>query len=167
MTDIPKPDETGSAGTQQTGTAGVVPAEQESPLQGLPITQIVEGLAATRSRSMGGEVAANLIAGSFTQLSHNFQETKQELHSTRRELERTREELSGYKIKAAVLQERVSYLFRDRHLKNLSITVGTVLIGLGIEFYRNNLEKTSYIVTGLGALLIFLGWFSRDGGTEK
>lgn len=167
MTDIPKPDETGSTGTQQTGTAGVVSVEQESPLQGLPITQIVEGLAATRSRSMGGEVAANLIAGSFTQLSHNFQETKQELQSTRRALEHAREELSDYKTKTAVLQERVSNIFRDRHLKNLSITAGTILIGLGIEFYRNNLEKTSYIVTGLGTLLIFLGWFSRDGGAEK
>lgn len=167
MTDIPKPVETGSTGTQQIGTTRDVLAEQVSPLQGLPIARIVEGLAATRYRSMGGEVAANLIAGSFTQLSHNFQETKQELQTTRRELESAREELSDYKTKAAVLQERVSNIFRDRHLKNLSITVGTVLIGLGIEFYRNNLEKASYIVGGLGILLIFLGWFSRDGGGEK
>jgi len=165
--EIPKPNETGSAGTQQTGTASVAPVEKESPLQGLPITEVVEGLAATRSRSMGGEVAANLIAGSFTQLSHNYQETRQELRNTRLELERAQKELSGSKTKTAVLQERVNNVFRERHLKNLSITAGTVLIGLGIEFYRNNLEKASYVVAGLGLLLIFLGWFSRGGGTEK
>lgn len=167
MTEIPKPKETGSAGTQQTGPTGVVPIEQQSPLQGLPITEVVEGLAATRSRSMGGEVAANLIAGSFTQLSHNYQETRQELRNTRLELARVQDDLSDYKTKTAVLQERVNNEFRERHLKNVSITAGTVLVGIGIEFYRNNLEKASYVVAGLGLLLIFLGWFSRDGGTKK
>lgn len=167
MSEIPKPDETGSDGTQEAGTGAVVSVAQESPLEGLPITRRVEGLAATHSRSMGGEVAANLIAGSFTQLSHDLQETKQELRSTRQELERTREELSNYKTKAAVLKERVSTTFKGRHLRNLSITVGTILISLGIDFYRNNFDKYAYILGVLGTLLIFLGWSSMEGGAEE
>ncbi|NKE70628.1 hypothetical protein [Candidatus Manganitrophus noduliformans] len=167
MNEIPEPTETGSAGTQQPGIETAVSAAQESPLDGLPIARAVEGLAATRSRSMGGEVAANLIAGSFSQLSYDLQETKQELRSTRQELERTREELSDYKTKAAVLEERVSTSFKGRHLRNLSITVGTFIIYLGIELYRNNIDKYPYILGGLGALLVLLGWFSKEGGPDK
>lgn len=167
MTEIPKPTDTGSAGTQLAGSGELVTVVKESPLTGLPISQRVEGLAATHSRSMGGEVAASLIAGSFTQLSHDLQATKQELSDTRQELKQTHGELSNAKTRVAVLEERVITTEREKHLKNFSITVGTVLIGIGIELYRNNLDRLGFIVGGLGLLLVFLGWFSRTGGAEK
>ena len=116
---------------------------------------------------MGGEVAANLIAGSFTQLSHNLQETRQDLQSTREKLEKTQEELSEYKTKTAVLQAKVGAYSKGRHLKNICIAAGTALIGIAIDFYRNNFDKFAYIVGLLGALLIFLGWFSKEEGGEK
>lgn len=167
MTEIPKPTDTGSAGTQQTGTGEVVAIAKVGPFVGLPITQRVEGLVATHSKSMGGEVAANLIAGSFGQLSYDLQSTKQELSDSRRELKQVLGELSEAKTRSAVLEERASTAERDKHLKNLSITAGTALIGIGIELYRNNFDKFGYIVGGFGLLLVVLGWFSRKGGTEK
>lgn len=167
MTKIPKPTDTGSAGTQQIGTGEIVPVDKESPFLRLPITQKVEGLAATHSRSMGGEVAANLIAGSFSQLSHDLQTTRQELNETRTELRQALGELSKSEAKAAVLEERANAAERDKHLKNLSITAGTALIGIGIELYRNNFDKFGYIVGGFGVLLVIFGWFSRKGGAEK
>lgn len=167
MTEIPKPTETGSSGTQQAGTSELVTIAEKSPLSGLPITQRVEGLAATHSRSMGGEVAANLIAGSFSQLSHDLQATRDELNNTRDELRQALNDLSNAKIRVAVLEERSSTAERDRHLKNLSITAGTALIGIGIELYRNNFDKFGVIVGGLGLLLFLLGWFAPKGGPEK
>lgn len=167
MTEIPKPTDTGSAGTQQVGTGEIVTGAKESPFQGLPITRRVEGLATTHSRSMGGEVAANLIAGSFSQISHDLQTTRQELSETRTELKQALGELSETKSRAAVLEERANAAERDKHLKNLSITAGTALIGIGIELYRNNFDKFGYIVGGFGVLLAILGWFSRKGGAEK
>lgn len=167
MTEIPKPTDTGSSGTQQVGKDELVAVAKENPFLGLPITQRVEGLAATHSRSMGGEVAANLIAGSFSQLSHDLQTTRQELSETRTELNQTLGELSETKTRAAVLEERANAAERDKHLKNLSITAGTALIGIGIELYRNNFDKFGYIVGGFGVLLVILGWFSRKGGDEK
>ncbi len=167
MNEIPKPTETGSAGTQQAGTSALVTVTEESPLSGLPITQRVEGLAASHPRSMGGEVAANLIAGSFSQLSHDLQTTRDELNSTRGELKQALTDLSDIRIRAAVLEERANAAERDKHLKNLSIATGTILIGIGIELYRNNFDKFGFIVGGLGLLLVILGWFTRKGGAEK
>lgn len=116
---------------------------------------------------MGGEVAAGLLAGSFSQLSYDLEATKAELKETREELRRKTDELSDVKTRAAVLQERVTAHGRDRHLRNLSIAVGTIMIGVGIELFRNNFDKLGYTVGGLGVLLVSLGWFSKDEGAEK
>ena len=166
MTETPEPTETGSAGTQEIGTPASLSVNQQSPLEGLPITRTVEGLAATHSRSMGGEVAANLLAGAFTQITHDLQETKQDLDSTQKKLEMTHEELSDYKTKTAVLQERVNITHKNRHLKNLSMTAGTILIALGVDLYRNDFDKSAYILGALGMLFILLGWFSKEGSAE-
>ncbi len=167
MIEIPKPTDTGSAGTQLVGTGEIATGAKESPFLGLPIIQRLEGLATTHSRSMGGEVAANLLAGSFSQISHDLQTTRQELRETRIELKQTLEELSKTKTRAAVLEERVNAAERDKHLKYFSITAGTVLIGIGIELYRNNFDKSGYIAGGFGLLLVIFSWFSRMGGSEK
>ena len=166
MTEIPKPPDTGSDGSQEISKEIMAPKPQ-SPIDGLPITRVVEGLAATRSKSMGGEVAAGLIAGSFSQISHELQETKQEVKRIRTNFEETCEKLSDCRQRAAVLEERVLSTSRNRHLKNLSITAGTALIGISIEFLRNNLDKYSIITGGLGFLLILLGWLTSDGEVKK
>lgn len=166
MTEIPEPVETGTSGTQEAEVRGVL-ANIESPIEGLPIAQAVAGLASSHARSMGGEVAAGLISGSFAQISHNLQETKDELQGTRKKLDRAREELSEYKIKAAVLQERVNAFSKTRYLKNFIIMVGTALFGLAIELYRNNLTKLAYVLGALGGFAMLLGWFSRKEGAEK
>jgi len=164
-TEIPVPEDTGSSGTQLTGTGEIV-SIVKSPLEGLPIVQAVEGLAATRSRCFGGEVGTSLLAGSFAQLSYDLQTTRRELNNTREELKRTNGEMSNYKIRVAVLQERVFAYFRERLLKNLSITIGTTLVVIGMGLYRNNL-KYDYIICGLGALLLIFGWFSKPGEAGK
>lgn len=166
MTDIPQPQDTGSSGTQQAGSSDLMPLDREGPLHGLFITQTIEGLAATRSRSMGGEVAANLLAGSFSQLSHDLHATKAELKATRDDLREKTDALSEMKTKAAVLQERVSAHDRERHLRNLSIAVGSALIGIGIELYKNNFDKFGFTAGGIGVLLVFLGWFSFSKNEE-
>jgi len=166
MSEIPEPKDTGSAGTQAPSTSEVLPAVSESPLEGLPLARAVEGLAATRPRSIGGKATSTLLAGSFAHLSQELQATKSDLHQTRNELNSAREELSTCKMRAAVLAERIRAHARGRHLKNVSITVGTALIGLAIPLFRNDLGKFALVVGCLGVLLISLGWFSTGGEAE-
>lgn len=166
VADIPEPIDPGSTGTQIIGTTDIVVIRQESPLHGLPITDAVAGLTASMSNRMGG-VAAGLLTGSFAQLSLDLQEKKQELRSTSQKLEHTRDELNNYKTKTAVLEERVNANSRNKHLRNLSIFVGTLLITFGFELYRNNIERAPYIVGGLGFILLLFGWLSNGRRAEK
>lgn len=166
MPDIPQPDETGSAGTQTTGSQQEFLPASSSPVEGLPIAETVAGLAATKSRSMGGELAARLIDGSFRQVSYDLRETQRELRETRQRLSGVQEELSKCKTKAAVLTERIRAHARGRHLKNLSVMVGTVLVGIGVEVYRNNFTKSSLLIGVLGVLLMLFGWLSTGGEAE-
>ncbi|MCK9376384.1 MAG: hypothetical protein M0P73_09550 [Syntrophobacterales bacterium] len=165
--EIPEPKETGSAGTQTTAASEIVPVEEESPIKGLPIAQRVEGLLAARPRILGSELAASLLVGTLHRDDYDIQTLKRELEKTREELRQTTEELSEVKTKAAVLQERVNAYKRERHLKNLSIGAGPVMIGIGIQFIRNNLDIYGYIIGILGILLLFFGWFSKSEEAVK
>lgn len=167
MSEIPIPQDTGSTGTQEPLLGGPARAEEESPLKGLPITQTVQGLAATHSRSMGGEVAANLIAGSFNQLSHDLQSTKQELSETRDQLRQANSDLSRANVKIATLEANTGADSRERHLKNFCIFAGTTFLGIGIELYKNNFDKFAYITGLLGTLLLLFGWIPSGGRPKE
>lgn len=162
MSEIPIPPDSGSAGTQASVSGELARIDRESPLKGLPITQKVEGLAATHSRSMGGEVAANLIAGSFSQLSHDLQTTRLELNECSSQLRQRTSDLSDSRIEVAVLRERLTTSSRDRHLKNFCIFAGTTLIGIGIEFYKSPSEKAGIISGIFGIGLLIFGWVSSN-----
>jgi len=160
MTEIPFIKDSGSLGTQEPGKDKISIMDQKDPLEGLPISKAVYGIASARPRSIGGEVAANLISGSFAQLSYELQESKNELKNYKEELNETKTELFNWKEKAAVYKERLSFDSRIRHLKNLGIASGSIMLGLSVDFMRNDQSKLSYIIGMLGLLLISFGWFS-------
>jgi hypothetical protein len=163
---VPEVKDSGSAGTQQM-PSGQADAPIEKPLGGLSIAQTVQGLAATRSRSLGGATAATLLASSVSQIFYDLQTTKQELHQARDELKDIRNELSNVKIEKAVLRERLDAISRERTLKNLCITIGVALFGIALEVYRNNLEKLSYTLIVLSLVLLLIGWLSPRKETDQ
>lgn len=165
---IPEPQETGGSGTQQESSPQDLQlVNPEIPVQGLPLAATVQGLAATRARSLGGEVAASLIAGSFNHLSQELATTKRELQETQRKLENSRNELSEANAKKSVLEERLSTLGRIKYFSNLGIAVGTALVGFGVDFVKGKTaENTGYILLALGSLLILLAWFSNPAKSK-
>lgn len=106
MSEVPIPQDSGSAGTQETLAGELVRVNKESPLKGLPIAQRIEGLAATHSRSMGGDLSASLIAGSFAQLSADLELTRKELTDTREQLRQSQADLSKANQMCAVFEDR-------------------------------------------------------------
>ena len=161
MAEIPEIEETGSTGAQQPASKEITPAHPESPFSPGPMSEVVNGLASSRPRSMGGEVAANLLAGSFAQLSNELAETKADLRATHETLDATRTNLSECETREAVLQERVSTAIGGRHLRNVALVGGTALLGIGLELGRSKAETLSLLVGGIGLLLILMGWFRR------
>jgi hypothetical protein len=143
--------------------------EASSPLVGLPIVEAIEGLAATRSRSMGGEVAATLFAGCFSQVSQDLATARESLREKESEFQHVLQGLSDEKTKAAVLQERLDAMARSQHIKQVCILVGTATIGVAIDLYKNSqgLERLSYLVGALGVILLSVGYFAKRVGVTR
>lgn len=167
MSDIPRPTDTGSAGTQESTPLRTESAELVNPFEGLPILRAVQGLAATRPRGMGGEVAAELIAASFAQISHELSDAKSELRETQTKLHEAQSSLSECRERSAVLTERVASLAGDKHLRNLCIAVGTALIGIGVDLIKGNLDEIGWGLVIVGVVLLLFGWISSPKGASK
>ena len=158
MTDIPEPKDSGSSGTQQPAKAEV--AHAVSPMSGLPIVQTVDGLAATRSRSLGGEVAANLIAGSFNQLQHQLTEMKYEVSSVREKLDEAKEGLANEKIENAVLKGEIDSLNNEKNIRNVCLTAGPTIAAFGVDQLKSKSYVTGWLLVILGVVIAIIGWFS-------
>lgn len=160
---LPIPQDSGSAGTQEALAGELVRVNKESPLKGLSVAQKIEGLAATHSRSMGGELSANLIAGSFAQLSADLQSAKQELTETREQLRQSQLDLSKASQKCAVFDDREKRETQHRLLRNFCIFAGTTFLGIAIDLCKNSFDTAGYVTGALGTLLLIFGWIHPKG----
>lgn len=124
------------------------------------MAETLYGLAASKSKSMGGEVSAQLIAAAFGNQTRDLDDTKLELTKTRKKLDDTNAELSSAKANNAVLRERLDNLGAIRHAKNLAIAIGTLLLGQGFKFIVDSLVPFGVGLFVVGALMIVLAWFS-------
>ena len=167
MTFVPEPEDSGSSGTQTAATALVSETPPERPIAGQPIEQAVVGLAATRSRSMGGEVAAGLIAGSFSQISHELSETRIELRDVRIQLDKARDSLQDEKVINAELKGKLNSAENEKAIRNVCLVAGTAIVGFGIDQARSNQLVAGIILILVGIILSLVGWFSVGGRGQK
>ncbi|MDE0392412.1 MAG: hypothetical protein OXI57_10115 [Rhodospirillales bacterium] len=159
MTDIPKVEDSGAAGTQEATSRALVLEEQKTPFGQTPIADTIQGLASSNARSMGGAVVANLLSGSFSQVSFELQDAKRDLQNTRGKLEEVRDELSRSKTRVAVLEERVSNTNRQKHLRNIAIAGGSILFGLAVQLGSDELGVLPFLLGGIGLVFVLMGWF--------
>lgn len=158
MSEIPKPIDTGSSGTQIISDSSI--PQSESPLAGLPIVLTVEGLAATRSRSFGGEVGAQLLAGCFSQLQHEQTGTKKELAECREQLNEVKENHTNARIENARLLGEIDSLNNEKIIRNICLVAGTAIAAFGIDQFNNSKTNIGLSLIGLGVALCLVGWFS-------
>jgi hypothetical protein len=156
---IPQPDTSGVEGTQ-IKESNTIQFVETKPFEGLQMAKTIEGLANSHARSLGGEVTSALIAGATAQLANDYQELKIKYHQLNDKYEKQRDILEEIRIKKAVLTEKISSDGRNKHLRNLSITIGTSLFGTGVFLSRTELDLYAYGAYGFGLLLLLLGWFS-------
>ncbi|MCX7156293.1 MAG: hypothetical protein NTW45_07620 [Rhodocyclales bacterium] len=165
--DIPNPLLTGSTGTQQPVDGPVVLPEPYNPLAGLPLAQRVEGLAATHARNLGGEVAATLIAGSFSQLSDDLRIQREQNAEQLAKTSRLQDDLTTYRTQTAVLEERLRAVERTQSVKQVAVFAGTAMLAVAVDLYKGQLDALAAIVAVLGAGLLVFSWFTGHGGTSK
>ncbi len=157
ITSVPEVEDTGSSGDQQESSTELILPKQDTPFE--PITEAINGLAASNTRSMGGEATARLIAADFQHMTNTLRETKGDLKEAQRELSEKQTELSECRVDKAILNERVSSASSGRHLRNLSIAVGTFLLGIAIDHSQNGIETLPWFVGIVGFILVITGWF--------
>lgn len=165
QTKVPEPNDSGSDGSQaQADATRELVLSQPLPNQ---IVQAITGLAASNARAFGGEVASALIAGATSQMAVELNQTKLELASLREKHESLTNTLSDERVQKAVLAERIDSFRATRHLKNIGIAVGTLLIGTGLQLVRNDAPAAYSVACFIvGALLLIVGWISapKEGG---
>ena len=144
----------------------VTDLEVVTPFNGLPLAQAINGLASTNSRSMGGEVGAALLAGSFAQLSSDLIDARHIVSNKDTELQRVNTELSAKTTRVAVLEERLGSLSRNQRIKQIAVFAGTVLLSVAIDLWKSNNANIAVIIGLLGAVLLAFGGFSPAGGSK-
>ena len=163
---LPIPDKSGSSGNQ-TAADSTSDFQETNPLEGLHMVKAISGLASTHSRSLGGEVTSALIAGATTQLAFDYKELKGRHSNLSDKFDCQRDELEKTRTQKAILAERIRSEGQNKHLRNLSIAIGTSLIGTGIYLSRSGLDKYSFGAYGFGAILLILGWLSGPKEVEE
>ena len=156
---MPVPDMSGSTGSQLEADTSQVLLEAR-PLHGLHLVSVIEGLAATNTKSFGGDVPAALIAAAARQMAHECSDLKIENRGLTDRVESLRDTLETSRTRNAVFSERIRSEGKNKHLRNLAITVGTSLIGVGIALSRPGSDAYSISALVFGVLLLVLGWFS-------
>lgn len=158
MDSIPKPEETGGAGTQ-TAAAGKLEVVTDTPAYASPLSDTLYGLAATNTKLSGSDVTTKVIAASVSQLTQDLQVTRKELKEARVELNATKDALATANQDKAVLGERLANLAGARHLRNIAIMIGTALAGFGFKFVTGPSPSIGYVLLGTGAFMILIAWF--------
>jgi hypothetical protein len=116
---------------------------------------------------MGGEIGATLLGVAAAQTSAVLADARHERNDLRDKLEACQKELTDCKIRLATLEARADQERTTRNLKNLAITFGAILLSWGASLYGTQLEKYSYLVLPIGALLFLSGWLPTKAGDSK
>lgn len=163
---IPLPDRSGSDGSQIEADANTQELVPATPIA-MPMADVITGLASSNSRAFGGEVTSALIAGVASQMSNDLRQTKAELSSERIKAETSASDLANERIKSAVLSERIHAFQATRHIKNVGVAVGTMLLGTGVQLSRTGNAPVGITAAIIGAVLVLISWVSVPRGGDK
>lgn len=167
MIDVPEPDDSGASGTQTQAKESAVSLVPERAVVGRPLEQTIVGLAATNSRNMGGEVAASLLAGSFSHISHELSEARAEVKAIRKELDGANSSLQAEKVSNATLRGKLESVESEKAIRNVCLVAGTTIASFGVDQIRGNQLVAGITLVVIGVALALVGWFSVGGRASK
>lgn len=164
---IPEPEDSGSSGTQVRGADTATSLVPERVPVGRPLEQTIVGLAATNPRNMGGEFGASLLAGSFSHISLELAETKEELRKCRADLDSSRSKLEEARVNVATIKEKLASAESEKSIRSVCLVGGTAVVGFGIDQVRGGQLTAGWILVGVGVVFALIGWFSVGRRAEK
>lgn len=156
MSEVPDPTSTGVEGTQTQGLA-VVPATLAPPMQISSVPDAIDGLLATHSRNLGGDVAARLLAASMRHTSNQLAAAHETISIKNSEEKAAIETITKLKVEIAELGGRLKQIQGASRTGSVCTFVGTALLGVAIDLYKSNVSVGAVLTGLLGvALLLFV-----------
>ncbi|EHK8987245.1 hypothetical protein KCU38_004331 [Vibrio vulnificus] len=164
MENIPKPDPSGTTGSQVASSADYITNIEPPPFQ--YVHNVLEGLAENKYKALGGEATAKIIAALQSQNFHEINKLQQENRQLKKKIDECNREYYDCREQAAIYKNQLDSVNRLRKKSNLEATFGTALIGISIELYRTpELNPSLAVILALvGAALLLASWFSGVGG---
>ena len=167
MTEVPKPRDSGVSGTQEVGADNTTALQVIPPMQSVTMTQAIEGLAASRPRSLGGDVSAAFIAAAMSQMSQELQATRGSLREKEERLQVLSDELTQVKVRNASLTSHLGVAGKTQRLRQFSIFAGTAILGISVDLFKNENMSLALLTAAIGIGLLVFGWLSPAiGGGE-
>lgn len=166
MNEIPKISSSGVDGTQVSG-ASLMPVSAAPPLQSASVSDAVEGLLATHSRSLGGDVAARLLAASMRENSNQLADAHRKISEVENCLVNENKTNSDLRVENAKLRARIDELLGSARLKQGIIFIGTTLLGVAVDLYKDELMNLAFLLAILGSFLLLFVVLPIGGGRSK
>jgi len=162
---IPELEDSGSDGRQVEADSISNPNLSRSLAPSL--ARAIVGIANSNARAFGGEVASALLVGATSQMASELDDSKRELAAMRQQLQDLKRAVSQEKVQNAILAERIDSYRATRHIKNIVIAVGTLLIGNGFKVVTSESGFSGFAFIAVGGLFLLLGWYTAPKRGDK
>lgn len=152
---------------QSQGVPLEISPDENSSTGGLQQYQVTDAVRAAIDSGMIKNQGAKIFLQSLVQLREaDLADARQERQSARAEVERYKEMYFREHTTNAVLTERLRGELRLKKLQNVLITLGGVLLGVGLQPLLTTFSVGYFLVAILGLALLLGGWFYPKDSNE-
>lgn len=156
MGEVPDPTTSGVDGTQLVGTA-IMTTIIAPPMQSASVPDTIDGLVATHSKNLGGDVGARILAASFRQTSNQLAGAHARIAEQEVELRVANTAITELKVENAKLTAQLTTIAGTNRIKHACTFIGTAMLGLAVDLFKNNVATPAILLAVLGAaLLVFV-----------
>jgi len=157
MSQVPTAPASGTEGSQAVGTA-IIPTTLAPPMQLQPssVPDAIDGLVATHSRNLGGDVAARLLAGSMRDTSNQLAAAHETIAENARELKAANGVITDLRVELAGLKARLAAAVGTNQTSQVTTFIGTALLGVAVDLYKDGQIVIASLlgIFGLGLLVV-------------
>jgi hypothetical protein len=165
MGQIPTAPNSGTEGNQAVGTS-IVPVAIAPPMQAASVPDAIDGLIATHSRNLGGDVAARLLAASMRQTSNQLAAAHETIAEQSSELRAANTAITDLRVENASLLARLNEMIGTNRIKQFTTFVATAVLGVAVDLYKDDLSIPALLLGLLGIGLLLFASLPTHGSTK-
>jgi hypothetical protein len=143
----------------------IVTDENTGGLQQYPVSDAIR--VAAESGLIRNQAAKFFLQPLVRLREVDLADARKERQSAREDVEHFKENFFKEQTKNAVLTERLRGELKLKKLQNILITLGGVMLGIGLQPIFTVFSAAYFVVALLGLVLLIAGWFYPTDSTEE